>query len=374
MGNGLAHGADLELVTNDVLLYGPFIFALTYAWTGRSWKSSLMAPYIFLLYQVIVTFGAGIQDPLAGYVSQARFDANRCLNIVLTCMGVVGFSTGAWFWFRLLGSCEFFRIRNKIPNIVPPRAHKVLRDNGAGLWEIVDVLDMRVKPKTRFGLQKTQSWAYLFLTFLYVFGAICGSQVVYNQYLLPPHTGRELTSWLVRLLVPFGCGILLYLYDRARPDPATFGPNESMLTSNAYRMDEGFAAVMQRQTLDNVNWTVLPLVFFDLINVGWMGATRIWTPNITQNIYSLAGLMGLHLLLMLIVFFGARYQSSRNSKLMASTKSEAIDDSGNYYDDSLQAQQRPLGSVHPLYASTTPKTSESVNLGKALMGLKQHAT
>jgi hypothetical protein len=364
---GIGHSADLTLVANLTLEFLCFTFAFTLVTCRRSWASSFLAPFTILLYHVIVRTGAQIQDPLQGYVGQAKFDANRILNIVLVSLGIVGFSQLAWFWFHLLGMREWMPLRRKIPNIVAPRAQKVLTEEN-GVWSIRDVYEKRVTPRAQWGIAKSgPSWMYLVITALYVFGALCGSQVVYDQYIL--RTGRELTAWLVRLLVPLGIGVIIYFYDRYRPDTYVFGPSVDLLTGNKYMMDASNAAVMQAQTRDNVNWTVLPVVFLDFINVLVMGAVRVWTPNADNNWLFGVGLFALHLLLMIVVFFGMRFQSSSANKAGVPQALEPIDDSGNYYDD-LASQQVPLAQVR----SKDSAVMGGDGLGRAMMamGSKSH--
>lgn len=335
---GIGYSNDLTLVTDLFVQFTCLSFALTMTTCDRSWKSSLFAPFGIAMYHIVVRTGAQIQDPLAFYTSPPQSEqANEILNIV-EIMLMFGFSQAAWAWFRVLDMYEWFPLASKLPVLVPPRARNELVPLGEGNFTIEQRTE-RDAGVVRWG-KRSPSWLYLLVTFLYVFGAICGAQCVYDQYIL--RTGGELTAYLVEILVPLGFGLLYLLYQYAYPDTYTKGYTKQVLASGKYNVSDAEAAVLQAETKNRVLWSIMPLILFQFLNSLWMCAVRAYTPNADNNSFFAYGLLGLHALLLAIVFVGGRVQRSRADAQVGSEP--AIDDSGDYYTDIASPPPKPLNN------------------------------
>jgi hypothetical protein len=358
---GIAH-SDLVSVSNTNVKFGIFSMIFTMVTCSRSWKSSLFAPFLIILYHVLVTIGADIQNPLDDFIGQDLFDANRILNIVEICLCVF-YSQLGWCFFRVLDIQEWLPLRRKLPTLVPVREHlMVVYSPTTKSFDTMMVPDKESHAHRHWGISRSgPSWMYLIIALIYVLGAVCGMQVVYDQFI--SRAGDEVMAWLIDLCVPLGAGILFFIYCYFFPDPYVFGPNKSFLKgkSDTYGFSDEQIAVMNKATQQRVIWTVVPVVAFHFIGVLVLGGARVGIKNVDTNWLISVGLFAGFLILLTIIFIGMRMRASE--KVGGGTRD--LDDSADdYYEN--------MASTVPLAGVSSSVKGDS--LGAFLTaGSKQHA-
>jgi hypothetical protein len=343
---GIAH-SDLTAVANVNIRFTLFTFIFTMVLCSKSWKSSLLAPLLIVLYHIIVTIGADIQNPLDNYVGQNLFDANRILNIVEICL-CVAFSQLAWAWFRILDIQEWFPLRRKLPKLAPDRSHlQVVFDPKNETYTTEEVPEKPSRTHRHWGLAKTSpSWLYLVATFLYIFGFLCGAQIVYDQFIM--RTGKDIMAYMVLLFVPLGGGLLYLAFRYFRPDTYVDGPTKAYLVSKAstLQLSDEQIDMLSKATRSRALWSVVPVVAFHFIGALALGAARELSPSADTNWLCAVGLFTGYFILLIIVFIGMKWRAS-NSGATSGGKGR-LDDSGDFYED--------VASSYPL---TTVKDSSS---------------
>lgn len=320
--------SDLTPVTNFQTQFVALVFVLTLVTCRRGWLTSLFAPAAVIFYGLVVRIGGNIQNPLNLFVGQDREDANTYLNIVYPCLAL-GFSQLAWAWFRLLRMEQWMAVHTKIPTLVRPHTQTVLVKTMSDTYEVREMAISTVTPRSHWGLRVTSpTWSYLFVTFVYVFGAICVGQIIWDQYIPRSASGSMQIAFWVNLLLPFVVGIIYLLIERTWPDAWEFGGTRSLLTGSKYNVDEAFARTMESETRIRVRTQIGAEIVLHLINTFAMtGARLLWT-NINNNFYMACGLFGLHLLLLLLIFAVGRWYPSYMNSVVVGTP---VDDSGDYY-------------------------------------------
>jgi len=351
---GIGH-SNLTPLTDVNVRFAIFPMILTMVLCSRSWKSSLLAPFMIILYHVLVTIGADVQNPLDNFVGLNAFDANRILNIVQVTLCVV-FSQLGWAWFRVLDIQEWFPLRRKIPSIFPTTSHTQVVFNPTNKeYDVGDVPDKEARPHMRWGLKKTSpGWAYLAVTFVYIFGAICGSQIVYDQYIR--RTGKDVMAFLTLLIVPLGSGALYLAYCYFRPDPYIVGGTKAYLNSKSslYGFSDEQIDTLSKAAQSRVIWSIVPVVLFHFIGNLALGAAREFFPSADTNWLSSVGLFTGYFLLLIAVYIGIKVRASGTKQ--GKTK---MDDSGNYYED--------VASSYPLSSSSSSSGVKGVDALTAYM-------
>ncbi len=321
---------DLTPVANFQTQFTAFVFVLTLCTCRRNWLSSLVAPAGVLFYALVVRIGGNIQNPLNDFIGTDLEQANTYLNIVYPCLAF-GFSQLAWAWFRLLRSEQWMAFHAKTPNLVRPHTQQVLVRTASDTYEIREeaVPSKHSAPKAHWGLRVTSpSWFYLLLTFVYVFGAIAGSQVVWDQYIPRTASNSMSIAFWVNLIIPLGVGLIYLLIVRSYPDAWTFGPSRDLLLSSKYNVDDALARTMQSETRIRVRTQIGAEIVLHLINtLAITGARLLWT-NINNNFYAALGLFALHLILLTLVYAASRLYPMSMRGFVTGTP---VDDSGDYY-------------------------------------------
>ena len=337
---GLPAVSDLTAVANFQTQYVALVFVLTLVTCHRSWLTSLFAPAAVIFYGLVVRLGFDIQNPLNLFVGQDKADANTYLNVAYPIMAFA-FSQLAWAWFRLLRMEQWWALHTKIPNIVKPHTHTVLvKATLSDTYEVKEMATDETMHRNKWGLRVTSpSWMYLLITFIYIFGAICVGQIIWDQYIYRTTSSALQIAFWTNLILPFGAGLLYLFYQILRPDAWTFGGTRDLLTGSKYNLDDAYARTMQAETRIRVRTTIGAQIILHLINTfAITGARLLWT-NINNNFYMACGLFGLHLLLIILIFAVGRWYPSMMSSVVTGTP---VDDSGDYYQNLVA--RAPLSS------------------------------
>jgi Na+-transporting methylmalonyl-CoA/oxaloacetate decarboxylase gamma subunit len=311
--------SQLTAVANFTVLNTIFIMVGTMI-IGRNkdWKGWILLPYAVLLYQVIVTLGANVRNPLSLYAGQDEVDANIIFNIIFPIWAFL-YSIMGWAWTRVLDSADLFPLGVRFDYLVYPSTRTVITVDEN---EKVTIEQDCTRPAKQPTTQPPPSWSHLLITLFY-FLIIAAGQVVYDYFIAI--SGDEWIAWVVNLGVGIVFSLLYLIYCVVWTDIYVFGYSKRELKK--LEIDSETRTNIATETRQRVIWTIVPIMAFHFIGNFTLGVTRILSTDVDVNWLVALGYFAFLLVLLIIVFIVIRRKKSSKSK----SKTPKVNDGGDYY-------------------------------------------
>jgi hypothetical protein len=245
----------------------------------------------------------------------------------------------------------------------------------AGEFTVRTIVHDRNAPDRNYGVVGLTSsgWQQV-LSLIWILGALCAPQVVYDYFILK--TGQEMMCFLVVLIVPCGGTLFFTGIFYWKTDPGTFGLTKEWFKKNndQYHLKEEEIESIDRATKMRVLWTMLPIAFFALLSYGLIAGWRWWQQDVDKVWLGCVGLWGLYALLL----FGVCIMMRLPENPFVATKTiRRIDDSENMVEQMAssaeqlqQLQQQQLASSVPMkqLASNSGATYKRVATNSSAFG------